>query len=62
VKNKIPSTKFQIPNKFQIPITQSPGGDVDPNEEKVYCNGFLFWKLEFGILDLFGIWCLVLGI
>jgi hypothetical protein len=54
-KTKIPSTKSQIPNKFQIPITKSPGGDFDQNEEKA-CNFKGDFVLEIGICLLFGIW------
>jgi hypothetical protein len=49
LKFQIPNSKPQTSTKFQLPN--------DPNKEDSLQGAFV-WKLEFGIWDLFGIWCL----
>jgi hypothetical protein len=59
------NSKSQAPNSKQAPITNDPMTKTKRTKSSLLSLRFLpytlFWTLEFGTWNLFGIWCLELA-
>src|SRR5215471_2200288 len=59
---KIPSSKFQVPNKFQAPNSKSSKPKGQSILKLGAWNLEFLWNLELGTWNFLGAWMLVLGI